>query len=63
MFYNIIHCLNIILLYLFKFLFAKLILYDRTFCLMSFEYGISAALNAVGFMETLKFALKLMGSS
>jgi AAT family amino acid transporter len=28
------------------------------FVLMSFEYGLSSALNAVGFMETLNFALK-----
>jgi basic amino acid/polyamine antiporter, APA family len=28
---------------------------------MSFEYGLSSALNAVGFMETLCYALKLMG--
>lgn len=28
---------------------------------MSFEYGLSSALNAVGFIQTLKFALKEIG--
>ena len=30
---------------------------DSAFVLMSFEYGLSSALNAVGFMHTMKVAL------
>lgn len=35
----------------------------RTFCLTSVEYGLSSALNAVGFIETLNFALQTIGYS
>lgn len=34
---------------------------DSAFVLMSFEYGLSSALNAVGFMHTMKVALKEVG--
>ena len=34
---------------------------NRAFVLMSFEYGLSSALNAVGFMHTLKFVFHQMG--
>jgi amino acid transporter len=33
----------------------------RAFVLMSFEYGLSSALNAVGFMHTLKFVFHQLG--
>lgn len=33
----------------------------RAFVLMSFEYGLSSALNAVGFMHTVKVSLKEIG--
>ena len=33
----------------------------RTFVLMSFEYGLSSALNAVGFIMTIKIVLKDIG--